>query len=594
MSGGGGYFGEPWTDRVLTEWLLSVQVQTANDAARSLLNQAGSQLPKSPRNYSVASGLAASNGDDSASSVNLGAGLAPPTDPVWTRAPLVAEPFDGVNLSPSQTGYDPAERGAFAKGVTRQRSTLRASAAGSVRAAAQHLTPPQLDRSELVASDRDSGTIAPPAPTPAPAPHKAAVRSQPAVHEGEQRLQGSVARAAAPTPIPADAAAAAVPDLPASADEGCGSNGAAGELAAACDQVPPVAVGETPGPPRRAGRAANGALRVGVPQGSRPQSRAPSAHPEGHDSQPADAVHSPAAPPTDMPLSATRGAGGAARFAQALTPPRLDGDEGNSAASSSLSGTAARAVGDGAPKVLAAPQEAAGGAQGVAYSQSGLSERHSSHEARGGVGMNGVAGTVREVAASAPLCIGEEEGSSAQTGVGEARMRAGRAFATFLRASRAGVVLNDAWRESVASELPTTRAGSTASGSQGMQARAEVIQSLLANNAEALEAIANGGAGLPLHVGESDGARLQESPGAVAVAAGRGSMAMSEARRPTSVVERAPVDRQAVPAQGFFVDVDPSEYRGLHHGFDDAVTSRSPRSVGSQSASSQRVWWNRP
>lgn len=546
VSGGGGYFGEPWTDRVLTEWLLSVQVQTANDAARSLLGQAGSQLPKTPRNYSIASGL--ESGDGSMSSVgNAAAGQVLVSDPGLTRAPAAAAPFDGVNLSPSQTGYDPAERGNPWR-ATRHRSTMRSSTAASARIPAPQLTPPRLaDTAPAVAEPTAAGRL------------------------------GDTPAAAAPTPAPMNAETA----VPGKATKGGSGLGTAATIGAAGPLSTTVV---PPSPPVVTGRGSNGSMRTDVPQVSRTEAPAPPAVADRAAVGSADQAGSRET--IAMPL---RGAGGGARVGPGLLPsgtaPANRTGCTESTSSSDPKGASAFAF----PGGTAAAWESLRLGRGAGV-KSGQSGRQPGPEAQAQVAVS-VAGAS---GGGAGTQIWDAEGSGERAGVGEAHMRAGRAVATFVRATHAQeeAVLNDAWRESVASELPSAGSGGDVAGAESVQARAEVIKSLLAHNAEALQAISKAGSGLPLDVGEGDEPQVEASPAAVPVAVASGSMGVGETGGPRG--DRTPSQRQPVAAQGFFVDVDPSEYSSLHHGFDSATRSRPARSVGSQSTSSQGVWWNRP
>lgn len=130
----GGYTGEPWTDHILIEWLLSVQVQLSRDTAVALEGRNGSRLPPPPTtpSYSkalplslqpsvhkselshqgtpplaVVSSRGSSNGRTSGRVASRGSGTMPPTSGAIydTVSGLPVEKHDGVSLSPSQTGY---------------------------------------------------------------------------------------------------------------------------------------------------------------------------------------------------------------------------------------------------------------------------------------------------------------------------------------------------------------------------------------------------------------------------------------------------------------------------------------------------------
>lgn len=129
----GGYVGEPWTDSIIIEWLLSVQLQLSRDAANNLEGRNGSRLPTTtplpavPPSYSKAapvslqpsvrncelsmqrtplltvdSGSGASIGGPSAASAGSKRKCTAIYDPI---SGLPTEKPDGDNLSPSQTGY---------------------------------------------------------------------------------------------------------------------------------------------------------------------------------------------------------------------------------------------------------------------------------------------------------------------------------------------------------------------------------------------------------------------------------------------------------------------------------------------------------
>jgi hypothetical protein len=134
----GGYFGEPWTDSIIIEWLLSVQVQLSRNAANVYEGRNGSRLPhphntqpfSRPLHMSIRSSMhnaehslqptqalaiaseCASGSVDVPCCSNAGEGgkgsiprLAKSGEIYDRVTGLPVQEHDGMRLSPSQTGY---------------------------------------------------------------------------------------------------------------------------------------------------------------------------------------------------------------------------------------------------------------------------------------------------------------------------------------------------------------------------------------------------------------------------------------------------------------------------------------------------------